>query len=245
MPPSSNLTADLKNSSSPVFEQPVSDSKKLYILFGGIKSGVGLVPFEFCRASNILNENKIFVRDFSQSWYHCGLKGISKDILGTRDFLRQRITHYRPEETILVGNSMGGFASILFASLLSNCRAIAISPQTYISSSKRKAHQDFRWKSALRKTKLKSLFRKKYYDLADISSEQTDWSVDLIVSAHSPRDFTHASNIQHLPQVRIHPFDFASHRLVKEIRNAGLLGDILNGHIPNPNHKGIIEIPHN
>ncbi len=237
------MPADKRNDNlSPVDEFPASGATKLYILFGDIKAGVGLPPFEFYKAADILNEHKLFVRDFSQSWYHCGLPGISKDILGTRDFLAERIRHYAPEETILIGNSMGGFAAILFASLLSNCRAIAISPQTYISPQKRFQHGDHRFGSPIRKTYLKALLKKKYYDLAKLEAGNSNWQADLIVSAHHTRDCSHAINVEQLPQIRVHRFDCNNHDLVKELRDRKILGEILQNRIPPANERGVIDL---
>lgn len=51
-----------------------SGSDSLYLFFGGIQAGIAMPPFEFYQASGIFNENKLFLRDFAQSWYHAGLK---------------------------------------------------------------------------------------------------------------------------------------------------------------------------
>lgn len=233
---------NIGNERIPIQESFVSGASKLYIIFGGINAGVGIPPFEFFNASSIINEHKIFLRDYSQSWYHCGLPGISDNIIGTCDHLKNRIKEYGVNETILVGNSMGGFAAILFASMLSNCRAITISPQTYISPTKRFMKRDHRFGKPIRRTYLKALFKKKFYDLAQIDAHKTDWEADLLVSAHQLRDCAHAENIKHLPQIRIHRFDFKSHRLVKELRDCGILGDILMGNIPPANERGIIPL---
>lgn len=47
----------------PIKVEYVPDSQKLFIIFGGIAAGIGMPPFEFCKASNILSETRVFVRD--------------------------------------------------------------------------------------------------------------------------------------------------------------------------------------
>lgn len=227
---------------NPIDEQPSEGSKKLYIIFGGLKAGVGMPPFEFVKAANILTEHKIFVRDFSQAWYHRGLPGISNNLTETSDYLRERINTYKPEETVLIGNSMGGFAAILFASMLSNCRAIAISPQTYLGIGKRLVNRERRWRSELRKTYFYSFFGERRYDLASINPKNSSWHADILLSANHARDLSHAKNVAHIPQIRIHKFDCKSHRLVKKLRDVGMLNKILLGEIPPTNRSGVIPI---
>jgi len=40
------------------------NGSNLYIFFGGIAAGIVMPPFEFYSASKIIDENKIFIRDF-------------------------------------------------------------------------------------------------------------------------------------------------------------------------------------
>ena len=225
---------------NPIDEQPSEGAKKLYIIFGGLKAGIGMAPFEFVKAANILTEHKIFVRDFSQAWYHNGLPGISNNLTETSDYLRKKINTYKPEETVLIGNSMGGFAAILFASMLSNCRAIAFSPQTYLGIGKRLLNRERRWRSELRKTYFYSFFGEHRYDLASINPKNRSWHAEILVSALHSRDLSHAANVAHMPQISVRKFDCKSHRLVKELRDAGMLNKILLGKIPPTNGSGII-----
>jgi pimeloyl-ACP methyl ester carboxylesterase len=210
-------------------EEPVEGSKKLYIIFGGKNAGIGIPPFEFYNASKILEENKVFVRDFKQSWYHLGLSGISNDIHTTKNHLKQIIERYSPQETILIGNSMGGFAAILFASLLSNCHAIAFAPQTFINPIKRFKHRDKRWNREILRTYKNTLFRRKYFDLSRLCQDDPNWHADIIVSNNHPLDLAHARNLLSMPQVSIHEYNFSGHRIVKELRDRGQLGNILTG----------------
>ena len=61
-------------------------------------------------------------------WYLGGLKGIGKNINHTLSFLKKQINNY--DNVIFTGISMGGYASILFGSLLKINHVIAVNPQT-------------------------------------------------------------------------------------------------------------------
>jgi pimeloyl-ACP methyl ester carboxylesterase len=221
---------------SPIKEEPVEGSQKLYIIFGGKNVGAGIAPFEFCNASKILNENRVFIRDLSQTWYHMGLPGLSDDIDSTADYLKQLIQRYSPSETILVGNSMGGFAAILFASLVQNCRAIAFAPQTFIGPVKRLKHGERRWRSEIYSTYLKTLFKQKYFDLSQLDAAASNCRADIIVSAGHKRDLAHALNLQHFSQITVHQYAYKKHGIVKYLRDQGELAQILHGNF-NPSLK--------
>ena len=214
---------------SSIKQEPFKNSQKLYIIFGGKNTGIGMPPFEFCRASNILNENKVFVRDISQAWYHCGLSGITKDIDSTAIYLKKVIHSYQPKETILIGNSMGGFAAILFASLIKNCRAIAFAPQTFLGPVSRLKNNEWRWKSETFSTYIKTISKKKYFNLRSLKDDNADWRADIIVSEDHSRDLAHALNITELSQVKLHRYNSNKHRIVKVLRERNLLGEILRG----------------
>jgi hypothetical protein len=61
-------------------------------------------------------------------WYLGGLKGIGENIDDTISFLRKQIKNYK--NVIFAGCSMGGYASILFGSILSVNHVLAWNPQT-------------------------------------------------------------------------------------------------------------------
>ena len=42
----------------PILEEPVDGSQKLFIIFGGIASGIAMPPFEFYQSSKILEANR-------------------------------------------------------------------------------------------------------------------------------------------------------------------------------------------
>lgn len=116
----------------------------LYLFFGGILASIGMPPFEFYNSSKIIDQHKIFVRDFSQSWYQNGLPSVSHDIRSTARYLKAQIEVINPEKIYFVGNSMGGYAAILFSNLIDLGEVIAFAPQTFISPHLRMKHKDGR-----------------------------------------------------------------------------------------------------
>ena len=112
------------------------------VTFGGINQGIGIPVFEFFNILSDSKFDKIFIRDFNQMWY---LKGIDEEISSFNnllDYLRSLIKDY--DRVIFLGNSMGGYAAILFGILLDVDKVISFSPQTFIGKFNRFIHFDNR-----------------------------------------------------------------------------------------------------
>lgn len=212
----------------PILEEPVEGSQKLFIIFGGIASGIVMPPFEFYQSSKILDHNRVFVRDFKQSWYHAGLPGISKDLEGTRRCLTEIIERYAPDETVMVGNSMGGFAAILFASLIGDSRAVAFAPQTFIGPRLRWKHRDRRWKGLIYRTYMRTLFSERHFDLAALP-ENGHWRADVHYASTHVLDRIHGQNLANRDHITLHEHPEGGHKLVKHLRDTGQLPKILLG----------------
>ncbi len=184
--------------------------------------------FEFYKASNLLNESRIFIRDLKQTWYQTGLPGISKDINGTVHYLNKLILDNSPDFVTMVGNSMGGFAALLFSNLVGKSRAIAFVPQTFISPMKRLLYRDWRWRTQIFQTYKSSWRKQKIWDLAKLIP-QKNWNADIYVSTQHRLDYLHASNLQHFRGVSIHGYENGGHMLVRQLRDSGELAEILKG----------------
>lgn len=73
------------------------------------------------------NFDILFLRN-QQQWYLGGLNGIGKNIVHTSAFFKKEFSKY--DKVLCIGASAGGYASLLFGSLLKVDVVIAINPQT-------------------------------------------------------------------------------------------------------------------
>ncbi|NII12136.1 alpha/beta hydrolase [Oleiagrimonas sp. C23AA] len=206
------------------------ESRQLYVFFGGMAAGIVIPPFEFYNSAKILEHNKMFVRDFAQSWYHTGLPGISQDIPGTVAYLRRTIDALAPERTYFVGNSMGGFAAMLFAGLTGVGEVIAFAPQTFISPWLRWRHGDRRWRGRIARTYRRSMFKPRVWDLKPLLEKQADpRPVSLFVSTDDELDHIHATHLADTPGVQIFARQGGGHDIVRTLRDSGELPAIMAG----------------
>jgi hypothetical protein len=219
-----------KSNDKPIEIELSTKGSNLYIFFGGIAAGIAIPPFEFYNSSKIIDENKIFIRDFSQCWYQNGLPGISRDIDSTTQYLDYKIKEIKPEKTFFVGNSMGGYAAILFASLSGKGEAIAFAPQTFISPILRLKHKDFRWKKEIYTTYRKSLLKRKVWDLKPVLLRlDGSQKVSIFVSKEDRLDHIHASHVKNISGVHVYEFKSGGHGIVKLLRDEGKLPAIMSG----------------
>jgi hypothetical protein len=106
-------------------------SQTLIVAFAGHGLKVSLNPiFEF---KNFLTKtypdtDLLFLKDDRHKWYTKGIVGISTDVMSTLEFLRKRIKNYK--NVVFIGSSAGGYAAILFGSLLHVHTILAFRPQT-------------------------------------------------------------------------------------------------------------------
>lgn len=125
-----NMSASASSSSCYI----VNGNQNLIISFGGIGFG-RIKPFEFLNTLQhiVPQYSKRFYLDFRNDWYHQGIVDISTDIETTLMHLAKVIQPYH--KTIFMGCSAGGYAAILFGSLLKVDTVIAFIPQTVLERS--------------------------------------------------------------------------------------------------------------
>lgn len=213
----------------PVEFDGAPDSRTLYIFFGGMAAGIAMPPFEFYRAARIVGENKLFLRDFAQCWYHAGLPGYSRDLSSTTAYLRQRIAALDAQRVVLVGNSMGGYAAMLFAARLGFGEVIAFAPQTFVSPRLRFRHGDRRWPCQIARLWWRGLYAEHQWDLRPLLAANGRLKVSVFVSVDDRLDLAHARHIQDLPGVTVHTIAGGGHDVVRLLRDEGSLPRIMLG----------------
>lgn len=106
----------------------------LFLSFGGVRMGAGMPPAEFHASLSGRDVPGYFIKDFRQSWYQEGLLGLSSDVAGTEAVLRALVERHAPGRLVTLGVSSGGYAAILFGTLLGADRVVAFSPQVDVNN---------------------------------------------------------------------------------------------------------------
>ena len=192
------------------------NNNKIIISFSGHGMGMGTLPkFEFVNflEKHYSNYDRRFYLDKYNKWYHKGIDGISTNIDETLTHLKKIIRNY--EKVIFIGCSAGGYAAILFGSLLKVHKVIAFKPQTIIKS---QSDIDDTYKDL----KIHINSTTKYYIFGDKT----------IDNIHSFHHISHCHNINIYPNVHLNSEYEVD---LKKLRDSGVLKDIMKNAIKGAN----------
>lgn len=202
------------------------DARSLLILFGGIAGGVSMPVFEFFRLTAGMPGKKAFLRDPRRGWYQLGLPGVGPTAQGVRRYLDQVITEADVDRVVMAGASAGGYAAMLFGAWCGVDHVLAFSPQTFIDAANRAAVGDNRWEPQIDHLHAQNP-PEAIYDLREALKASVTPHIALHVSNDDPLDLLHAHRVADLPNVTITEHDRGGHRLVKTLRDRGILGPLL------------------
>jgi hypothetical protein len=197
----------------------------LLVSFGGIANKLPIPVFEFMRALDPFQINKIFIRDFKQCWYTNGIEGISKNPFETIEYLRKLISTYGSKRCVFLGNSAGGYAALLYGQLLEVHETHAFSPQTFIDKWHRLMYWDRRWKKEISKLNnassdlfdIRKVFRENY---TPATKHNIYWD------ARHRLDNIHAKRVDS-ENVKHFRYQIGGHAIIKKLRDNGELYAIL------------------
>lgn len=215
----------LKDHSVSVLYDFEADSDVLLMTFSGVGIGIGVPFFEFLKVLNPHNIKKILVRDVHKSWYHAGLEGVSKDIDGSIPALRQLIAESGAKTVIILGNSMGGYAALLYGALLGVDEVLAFAPTTFADNWNRIKNFDYRrMYKYLRNAPEPS---RQYYDLVNVPGiDQPE--IHIFFDNKFRTDRAHAEHLaRRHDNVRLHRYEGGRHGVIKVIKQMGDLDKII------------------
>lgn len=201
----------------------------LLIAFGGLARRIGIPMFEFNRITSHLEHwNKIYLRDQHALWYHAGLRGLGNNIDEITAGLRYYRHHPATRRVVTIGNSGGGYAALLFGSLLGADEVHAFSPKTSLHPLRRLLSGEDRH---LRHNFLRLFLRgqRKYLDLLPVLARTEARTIyHIYYSENHPVDRQQALYLSTLPNVCLHPYPYNDHSLIKRLKTSGELRKILD-----------------
>jgi pimeloyl-ACP methyl ester carboxylesterase len=225
----STFNTDLNNTSVSIATDHNLQSQAMLLAFGGINGRLGMPPFEFFNLTAGFETQKIFVRDLHQAWYQYGLAGVTASVDETAQHLSKMIRAQNPVRVVVCGNSMGGYAALLFGLLLEVDVVYAFSPQTFINPAHRLQFFDFRWWRRIRSAYHAPQAQRETFNLQAFFAKHPPQKpkFHIFYSTNIRLDTAHATRLATAPRVTLHPFPNAGHDLVKHLRDTGQLSQIL------------------
>jgi uncharacterized protein YneR len=192
-----------------------TNNTSLIISFAGSGDGVGMLNlFEFKNflKQNYSNYDRHFYIDYDHVWYHKGIKDISTNIDETVKYLQEKINKY--SQVIFIGSSAGGYAAILFGSLLKVNIVITFNAQTLLPA----------YRNGIE-------LQKEYRDLKFVINNETQYFIHGDISIKDENDLHHIKHTNNLININNVHITYHDHLDLKEFRNSGLLLQIFKSHI--------------
>lgn len=204
-------------------------SKNLLVTFGGINQGLGVPVFEFFNSLKDINCDKIFLRDFEQAWYQKGINENINNIEHIGKFLQNEIHDNNYNKTCFLGNSMGGYAAILFGSMINVNTIISFAPQTFIDKWNRYLTFDTRWKKQLSQVYTYTNKGTQFFDLKRHLKTVPTFSGSITIY-YCPKlrlDKIHAERLKDCVDITLVPIKNGGHDVVKTLRDSGELKSLI------------------
>jgi pimeloyl-ACP methyl ester carboxylesterase len=224
--------ADVANPQMPLSLDMSSDSRTLLIAFGGMKGELGIPPFEFFSATGGIPVKRLFVRDLRQAWYHEGIPGHGGSVSALADSLREIVEAEEVERLVVAGSSAGGYAALLFGTLLGADVVLSFGPQTVLELDVLADFDDHRWDGDLQRLTAAGTLDPSWTDLRAalprVRSSDTRYELYFAnIEGRHGRDRLHAERLIGLEGLHLYRFASRDHRIALVLREKGALDRVL------------------
>jgi hypothetical protein len=219
----------LERPDAPLSLQMRPRSRTLLIAFGGMRGELGMPPFEFFKATEGISVKRLFVRDLRQAWYHRGIPGHGDTIEQAAAALGGLVARHRVQRLVVAGNSAGGYAALLFGTLLDADVALCFAPQTVLDLDVLAAFDDHRWDEQIVALARDGVLDPRFADLSVAlpTLERPRTSFQVYFDASFDVDRLHAERVAPVPGVVLHPQAGGKHGIAREMRDSGQLDEVL------------------
>jgi hypothetical protein len=221
----------VKTSSEDVLIDRVVPGEILVIAFGFV-SWDARPEFDFFGRLKKLEHNtgrhinKILVRDSGNSWYHRKIDGLGEHPDQTAESLRKLIAAIAPSKVITIGQSMGGYAAVMYGLLLGAHSVVAFGPLSFLDVKQALLYHDRRWLAVMRDL-ADNPPASGYYDLAALGRERAGQTALHIVFGTRPDganstesvnlDAMHAHRLAAMGNCTLYPYPYSGHPVVQHL----------------------------
>jgi hypothetical protein len=204
-------------------------SHTLLLAFGGMLGRIGMPPFEFFSLAGAIPVKRLFVRDLHQAWYHRGMPGHGTTLMSVAESLRELISRHEVDRLVVAGNSAGGYAALLFGTLLEADVVLCFAPQTVLDIDVLGEIGDHRWDRHLKPLVADGALDTRWIDLGAAlpRTPRGDTRYEVYFDDSLRLDREHVERLLGIENLRLYRFGRGRHHLVRALRDSGALERIL------------------
>ena len=199
-------------------------SKTMIISFAVFPAPGGKSAFDFVRATNPLQVQKLFLRDPNMMWYQKGTPGVGDNVPAVAGYIRGVIARAGVMRVVMIGNSGGGFSALLFGALVGADEIHAFNPPTKLL-----AESDTSCPEQLNQLAAEQGLASPYLDLRRVLGEhlQPKTKIYIHYSRGDGRDKRHARYLAEFPNVQLVQYPFVSHHVARFFAERAMLTPLL------------------
>ena len=219
----------LEDYSAPISSDLASRSSTLLLAFGGMKGKLDIPPFEFFSLTEGMPVKRVFVRDLRQAWYHRGVPRHGGTITAVAADLERLIERQGVDRLVIAGTSAGGYAALLFGTLLGAETVLSFGPQTVIDLGALEEIGDHRWDERLLPLTAAGALQEDWTDLRTALPGKARVATrhQIYFDASFPLDRLHAERLADVEGVALHGVEGGDHRVAQKMRQTGQLQAVL------------------
>jgi pimeloyl-ACP methyl ester carboxylesterase len=186
-------------------------------------------PFDFFQITSGMPVKRLFVRDVQRIWYHRGVPGFGDSIEDVARALKEVLDAERAERVIVFGSSAGGYAALVFGTLLDAELVVAFAPQTMLDRDWLASIGDERWYRRLSRLDELGGPDARFVDLAVALPRERrgETPYEVHYPASHEGDEHHARHLEGVPGLRLCPHERRDHKFVRKLRDSGELEQVL------------------
>lgn len=193
----------------------------LFLSFAGLGD-----QFQFRNLLGKHRVNVVYIRDLKHNWYLNGIPGLGETVQEVCNSISNLLVENNCKKLICIGASAGGFAAMLYGTLLQADNIVSFSPQSFMNKFNRLIHWDTRWADREREIYAGNKSNRAYLDLKNVIARYKGTCAVYYDDTHR-LDRLHAARLKS-EHVTLVPFKSGGHSLVAMLKENGQLELILN-----------------
>ncbi len=219
----------LQDRRAPLSSDMEVESGTLLLAFGGMAGELDIPPFEFFSLTGDMPVKRLFVRDLRRAWYHRGVPRNGLTVPEVAESLGRRLRGHEIERVVVVGTSAGGYAALLFGTMLGADTVLSFGPQGTIEPDSLAAMDDHRWDSYVEELVATGDLDPRWADLRRALPEvrRADTSCRVYFDDGFGPDRAHAEWLAGLEGVSLCPVEGGKHMVARKMRESGELEEVL------------------
>jgi pimeloyl-ACP methyl ester carboxylesterase len=205
-----------------------SESSTMLVIFAAMGTRPP-PPFHFFQVTTGMPAKRLFARDPHRVWYHRGVPGFGDSIDEVATSLRGIVEEQGAERVIALGSSAGGFAALVFGTLLEADLVLCFAPQTVLDPDWLADIGDRRWNRRLRALDALGGPDTRYVDVREaiMRDRRADTAYEVHYPASHDWDVHHARHLEGIPGLELHAHQEKEHQFVQALNRSGELWQML------------------